>query len=71
MGVSMVQQVGFPAVYDLDAWYAARDAAPPLRYTADGRYRIAYTLASGEDVRVSPHAGAVPIVRWLTREEAS
>src|SRR6266849_6433692 len=43
----------------------SQGAQPALRYTADTRWRIAYTLPDGRDVLVSPAPGAVPIVRWL------
>ncbi len=51
-------------VWNLAAHLQALDAAFP-RFTADGRWRIAYTLPSGEVVRVSPHPGAVKIKGWL------
>ncbi len=57
-------QVYYPGVYSVEAHVAAIDAALP-RFTADGRWRIAYTLPSGEDVRVSPHPGAVKMTGWL------
>ncbi len=56
--------LGVPGVYDVAALYTALDATP-LRFTADGAYRICYTLPDGRLVLMSPHAGAVSIVRWL------
>ncbi len=62
--MSTVQVVGFPGVWNVQAHWDAIEATRP-RFTADGRWRIAYTLSNGTDVLMSPHAGAVPVVRWL------
>jgi hypothetical protein len=56
--------LGVPGVYDVQAHVDAMHRAAP-RFTADGAYRICYTLPDGRDVLMSPSAGAVPIVRWL------